>query len=296
MNSDSRRAPAGAPQLSIRNHDRDLAGLTYIYAVLSRRAGGVSIGVNLNPNNACNWHCAYCQVPNLVRGKAPAIDLARLEAELAGFLDDLAHGDWLDCFAPADARTLRDIAFSGNGESTSAKEFEQAVVIVARQRDRYCAAVGRDPATLPLRLITNGSLLGQDAVQRGVRRLAEAGGEVWFKVDAGTPAAIARINGVDLEPAAIARNLATCAALCPTWVQTCMLRWDGHGPADDELAAYLALLRSAGLERIRGVLLYGLARPSRQPEAAHLSALPTAELEAIGARLRRAGLTVSVSP
>ena len=296
MNSDSRTDPAATPQLSIRNHDRDLAGLTYIYPVLSRRAGGVSIGVNLNPNNACNWHCAYCQVPNLVRGKAPVIDLARLEAELAGFLDDLAHGDWLDCFAPADGRTVRDLAFSGNGESTSAREFEQAVEIVARQRDRYCAAVGRDPATLPLRLITNGSLLGQDAVQRGVRRLAEAGGEVWFKVDAGTPAAIARINGVDLEPAAIARNLATCAALCPTWVQTCMFRWDGQGPAADDVEAYLALLHSAGLEQIKGVLLYGIARPSMQPEATHLAALTPAELDAIGARLRNAGLSVSVSP
>ena len=39
------------------DHSRDSAGMTYVYPVVSRRAGGVSIGMNLNPNNACNWRC-----------------------------------------------------------------------------------------------------------------------------------------------------------------------------------------------------------------------------------------------
>ena len=69
-------------QLSVVNHDRDAAGLTYVYPVVSRRAGGVSVGINLNPNNACNWRCVYCQVPHLVRGAAPPIDEDQLEAEL----------------------------------------------------------------------------------------------------------------------------------------------------------------------------------------------------------------------
>ena len=56
--------------LTTTDHDRDAAALCYVYPVVSRRAGGVSVGVNLNPNNACNWHCAYCQVPNLKRGVA----------------------------------------------------------------------------------------------------------------------------------------------------------------------------------------------------------------------------------
>ncbi|MBS0311602.1 MAG: radical SAM protein, partial [Proteobacteria bacterium] len=55
-------------QLTSTNHDRDSAGMTYVYPVVSRRAGGVSVGINLNPNNACNWACVYCQVPNLTRG------------------------------------------------------------------------------------------------------------------------------------------------------------------------------------------------------------------------------------
>jgi wyosine [tRNA(Phe)-imidazoG37] synthetase (radical SAM superfamily) len=60
-----------------------------VYPVVSRRAGGVSVGINLNPNNKCNWRCIYCQVPNLARGNAPKIDVAQLRAELTGFLREI---------------------------------------------------------------------------------------------------------------------------------------------------------------------------------------------------------------
>ena len=76
-------------KLSTTDHSRDSAGLRYVYPVVSRRAGGVSIGINLNTNNACNWRCIYCQVPDLVRGTAPPVDLALLEKELSDFLHDL---------------------------------------------------------------------------------------------------------------------------------------------------------------------------------------------------------------
>jgi wyosine [tRNA(Phe)-imidazoG37] synthetase (radical SAM superfamily) len=277
--------------LSIRNHDRDLAGLTYVYPVLSRRAGGVSVGINLNPNNACNWHCAYCQVPGLVRGRAPDIDTGLLEAELAGFLAALVHGDWLQRHAPEGLRSIRDIAFSGNGEPTSAAAFPDAVALAARLCSEF--GLGRE---VPLRLITNGSLMGQGRVQEGIRRLAAAGGEVWFKVDAGTRAAIERINGIALEPGAVMRNLSRCCELCPTWVQTCMFRWDGAPPSDDDLDAYLDLLAGVEGGGVAGVLLYGIARPSMQPEAIHLTPLRGEELEAIAGRMRKQGLTVRVSP
>ncbi len=65
--------------LSVSDHNRSFISMTYVYPVVSRRAGGVSVGINLNPNNACNWHCAYCQVPDLVRGAAPEIDLEQVE-------------------------------------------------------------------------------------------------------------------------------------------------------------------------------------------------------------------------
>lgn len=278
-------------RLTVTNHDRDLAGLTYVYPVLSRRAGGVSVGINLNPNNACNWHCVYCQVPGLTRGGPPAIDLVMLERELAGFLHALVRGDYMQAHVPEGLRVIRDIAFSGNGEPTSAAEFSAAVEIVVRLKHEF----GLGDA-VPLRVITNGSLLGRAAVREGIRRVGEAGGEVWFKIDAGTRQAMRRINGVAPDPAAVARRLQACANLCRTWVQTCMFRWDGRAPTEEEIAAYLDLLDAAGADRLAGVLLYGIARPSMQPEAGHLSPLAADELEAIADRIRKKGLTVRVSP
>ena len=94
--------------------------MTYVYPVVSRRAGGVSDGVNLNPNHACNWACVYCQVPDLVRGSAPEIDLAQLEAELRALLGDILHGDFMQTRVPEGAQRLNVIALSVNGEPTSA--------------------------------------------------------------------------------------------------------------------------------------------------------------------------------
>ncbi len=120
--SESRRG-----RLTVTDHDRGSAGLTYVYPVVSRRAGGVSVGINLNVNNACNWRCIYCQVPELTRGAPPPVDLGKLERELSGFLQDVLHGDFLAARVPVEARRLNDIAISGNGEPTSAREFESVI-------------------------------------------------------------------------------------------------------------------------------------------------------------------------
>ena len=197
--------------LTIEDHRRDSAGLRYVYPVISRRAGGVSIGINLNVNNACNWACVYCQVENLTRGGPPAIDLELLERELEGFLGDALHGDFLSREAPADARRLMDIAFSGNGEPTSAAEFPEAVRVVRRVLERHGLA-----GKLPVRLITNGSLMHRPGVQEGIRVLGELGGEVWFKVDRATVPEVESINGVPMDAAKIRSNLDCCANLATT--------------------------------------------------------------------------------
>ena len=87
-------------KLSFANHSRSFANYTYIYPVVSRRSQGISLGVNLNINNACNWRCVYCQVDDLIRGKPIDIDLTKLEQELDSMLDSIIHGDFLTQFAP----------------------------------------------------------------------------------------------------------------------------------------------------------------------------------------------------
>jgi len=276
--------------LTVTDHNRSFIDMTYVYPVVSRRAGGVSVGINLNPNNACNWHCAYCQVPGLVRGAAPEIDLPLLERELVGFLDELIHGRFMEEHVPPEARVIRDIAFSGNGEPTGCRNFGEIVERVVSIRDEAGLS------EVPIRLITNGSLVHRPEVQDALKALSRAGGEVWFKVDGGTQEDIARINGVDIKPQAHAHRLALCASLCPTWVQTCLFRWDGASPTQAFMDAYMDILKTAGTASLKGILLYGVARPSFQPEAVHLQRLSPEELEAIATRLRDEGLAVAVSP
>lgn len=277
--------------LAINDHRRDSAGLLYVYPVVSRRAGGVSVGINLNPNNACNWACLYCQVDNLTRGGPPPIDLDRLERELGSFLDAAVHGDFMQREVPVEARRLVDVAFSGNGEPTSAGEFADAVLRVGAVLERFGLR-----GQLPVRLITNGSLLHRPEVRRGIGELAALGGEVWFKIDRATAEEVAEINGVPWSAEKTSRNLADCAALAPTWVQTCWFALDGVAPSADSQAAYCRLLRPlAG--KLAGIHLYGLARPSMQPAAPRLSALSLADLSDFAAKVEKeTGIRVIVSP
>ena len=225
--------------LNVSDHSRDSAGLLYVYPVVSRRAGGVSVGVNLNVNNACNWACIYCQVPNLVRGGPPPINLELLECELRAFLHDATVGDFLARHAPPESRRLMDVAFSGNGEPTSAAEFGAAVVLVEKVLRDFSLL-----EKLKIRLITNGSLLHKPSVQQGIARIGAVHGEVWFKLDHASAAGIARVNGVQLTPARVRKALLKCAALAPTWLQTCYFALDGDDTAEEEQAAYLEFVAS----------------------------------------------------
>jgi wyosine [tRNA(Phe)-imidazoG37] synthetase (radical SAM superfamily) len=284
--------------LTITNHDRDYAGFTYVYPVVSRRAEGVSVGVNLNPNNACNWACVYCQVPDLVRGSAPEIDLGRLESELRTMLADIVAGDFMQTRVPEGARRLNDIALSGNGEPTSSRAFPQVVELIGRVMAEFGLLDVKQERPTKLVLITNGSLADRPHVREGLKRMAALNGEVWFKLDSATAAGMRAINQTRIPPAKHFSRLAVAASLCPTWLQACVFAFDGEPPAAAEQEAYLALVRRIRAEGVPvlGVLLYGLARPSMQAQAAHLSALPGAWLEAFAEHIRAAGLAVKVSP
>lgn len=277
--------------LSTDDHRRDSAGLRYVYPVISRRAGGVSIGINLNPNNACNWACLYCQVENLTRGGPPPIDLECLERELAGFLDDALNGDFMLRQVPPEARRLMDVAFSGNGEPTSAAEFADAVGVVGRVLERF-----GQKGKLVVRLITNSSLMHRTEVQSGIRHLAKLGGEVWFKIDRATAEEVAEINGVPWQMAKTSKNLEICAELAPTWVQTCWFALDGLAPSLASRLAYCDLLRPlAG--KLAGVHLYGLARPSMQAAASRLNPLSIEVLADFAEQIEKeTGIRVIVSP
>lgn len=278
--------------LSIEDHNRFQEGFEYVYPVVSRRAGGLSLGINLNTNNACNWRCIYCQVPDLIRGAPPPVDLEVLEEELSVFLSQILSGSYLEDQVPKGQRRLNDIAFSGNGEPTSAPNFADAVKTIHGVRLR-----ANVPEAVKTVLITNGSLMHQHKVMKGVRDLAGINGEVWFKIDRATVEGAQLINDTKINKPRIMSNLEASAKACPTWIQTCLFKLDGLHPADSDLDAYVQLIGEAVAKGIpfKGILLYGLARKSHQPESARLSKLDDGWLNAFAYRLRDLGVAVNCS-
>lgn len=276
--------------LTPQDHNRDVTGMRYVYPVVSRRAGGVSVGINLNTNSACNWRCIYCQVPDLKRGSPEPIDLKLLEQELRIFLKQITQDDFMTRYVPEGARQLQDVAFSGNGEPTAAPEFSQAVILV-EQVLRDFGLLGN----IKMRVITNGSQMDKTKVLEAVSHLSGCNGEVWFKLDAGTEAGFERINSIHMRPAAVAKRLRACAGRCDTWVQTCVFALDGAPPAPQEMEAYLGILKQVA-DVVKGVLVYGVVRQSYQPEAPRISAVPQAWLDNLVQDIRALGLQVRVNP
>jgi wyosine [tRNA(Phe)-imidazoG37] synthetase (radical SAM superfamily) len=278
--------------LTTTNHDRDVAGLKYVYPVLSRRAGGLSIGINFNTNNACNWRCIYCQVPDLIKGAAPDLDLLLLEEELTFFLNDVQQGSFYQRFqVEADNQVIKDIAISGNGEPTSVKNFAQVVALIGN--------IATKLDVLPKSrfvLITNGSLIHQQKVREGLKTLNTFGGEVWYKFDSATKEGRALFNETAQSVNNSLENIRISSALCTTKLQTCLFDYKGYGFSEKEKLAYLDALKIIKTTTdVDEIMIYTLARPSMQPEASQLLALSSDVLNAVTDEISQLGFKVSVA-
>jgi len=277
-------------KLTTTDHSRDIAGLKYVYPVISRRAGGLSIGINFNTNNACNWRCVYCQVPDLVRGTAPEMDFQRLEQELRFFLKQVLEGDFYQQYeVPEQHRVIKDIAISGNGEPTSLKFFDQAVELIGQ--------IATEMDVLPKSkfvLISNGSLIHQKQVQAGLQCLNKYQGEIWFKLDSVTALGRNKINDCKYSTEKILENLVLAANLCETKLQTCMLDFLPADEAEKERLAYIEFIKQSKVS-IKEIMLYTLARPSLQQEASQLAKMGQKTMLQFAEQLREQDYLVSVS-
>jgi wyosine [tRNA(Phe)-imidazoG37] synthetase (radical SAM superfamily) len=248
-----------------RLHPREYADFTYVYPVLSRRSGGVSFGVNLNLDKACNFDCPYCQVDRTVPGRPQALDLARLRAEVSALLesvdaDGVCRLPLFDALPDAQ-KMLRDIAISGDGESTMVPEFAAVCRLLAEVqagREELAAL----PSAFKLVLITNATLLDRAGVRAGVDALLAQNGEVWAKLDAGTEEWYQRVNISRVSLDRIEANLIALGQDHPFKIQSFFCKVGARGWDEAETSAWLDRLgriRAAGA-RIVEVQLYTLAR------------------------------------
>ena len=63
-------------------HPRSFETNRFVYPVVSRRSGGVSVGVNLNPDKVCNFDCIYCQVDRTTTSETTFVGTEQLLSEL----------------------------------------------------------------------------------------------------------------------------------------------------------------------------------------------------------------------
>ena len=280
--SDSPDDPAAAV---IRDHRRQWRDCRYVYPVISRRARGLSVGVNLNPDKRCTFSCRYCQINRTLSRNLADVDLARLGEELAAALDEAASGRlWGEprfAAMPEEMRRINDIAFSGDGEPTCLPAFDEAVSAAAQAK----AAASLDEVKIVV--ITNASRLESPQVARALPILDANNGEIWAKLDAGTEDYFQQVNrpqpGLTLNE--IVSAVAAVARGRPIVIQTLFLRLEGAAPPPEEIEAYCRqlhrILDSGG--RIRLVQIHTIAR---SPADAAVSALPDEQLDAIAAVVR----------
>jgi wyosine [tRNA(Phe)-imidazoG37] synthetase (radical SAM superfamily) len=269
--------------LNFQDHRRELDGNRYVYAVVSRRSRGLSIGINLNPDKVCNFDCPYCQVDRTTPGGERSVDIPRLRTELSHLFKLIASGElWsvppFDTARP-ELRRVNDIAFAGDGEPTSCPTFPEAVACVGELRAKY------NLQAVSVCLLTNATLLQRPRVQSGLAALDAIGGEIWAKLDAGTEPYFHLTDGTRLPFRRILDNIHTAALARPIVLQCMFMTWENEGPSDDEIEAWAgridALLAAGG--QIRLVQVYSVAR---HPADDRVDALPTDRLEQIAAAAR----------
>lgn len=267
-----------------RVHPRDWRSNRYVYPVLSRRSGGVSIGINLNPDTACNFDCIYCQVDRSRTPLVRDVDLPVLRRELEDMLQTVLSGDIFrePTFAdvPEPLRQLCDIAFSGDGEPTTCPLFADAVAVTAECK----RLAGLDRVRLVL--ITDAAYLTRPAVQHGLAVMDANQGEVWAKLDAGTEAYYQRVNRPNVSLGHIINEITACSRQRSIVIQSLFMRIDGIGPDDAEIVAYTEQLSGivAAGGRIDRVQVYTVAR---KPAEAAVTPLSDSEVDHIAAVVRQ---------
>ncbi|MCS7166972.1 MAG: radical SAM protein [Gemmatales bacterium] len=277
-----------------RDHRRSFEDNRYVYAVISRRSKGLSLGINLNPDKACNFDCVYCQVDRRTPPQIREVDLGRLRHELEAMIPLAQSGaifDWPRFrLTPAPLRRWNDIAFSGDGEPTAAREFLEAVRLVVELKQKYRLG------GIKILLLTNATLLHRPQVQQALQLLDDNEGEIWAKLDAGTEAYYREIERTTVPWTRVLENLRHAAQQRPIVIQSLFLRWRGAPPDGHEIEAYCQRLREivqAG-GQIRLVQVYTVARPPAEAEALPLT---DAELNALAETVRqRTGLVVETYP
>src|SRR5262245_19289261 len=71
---------------------RDFLDNRFVYTVISPRARGLSIGINMNPDKRCSFDCVYCEVNRGETAHESVLDVPAMIAELQRTLELVRSG------------------------------------------------------------------------------------------------------------------------------------------------------------------------------------------------------------
>lgn len=260
----------------VRNHQvadtafgspRDFLDNRFVYTVVSARARGLSVGVNMNPDKTCNFNCIYCEVHR--NGEArQELDVDQMAEELKGTLALVRAGRLCERPSyrnlPDELLQLRHVALSGDGEPTLSPRFAEALQAVVHVR-----ALGGYPFKLVL--ITNGTGLDLPHVLNGLKYFTRSD-EIWVKLDGGTRAYLNKVNRSDIPLEKILSNILVLGRQRPIVIQSLFPSFQGEEPTLAEIEQYAQRLLEIknGGANISLVQIYSATRPSASSECGHL--------------------------
>ena len=259
--------------------------------MVSARARGLSVGVNMSPDKNCNFQCVYCEVHRNGEPREGPLDVEAMAAELKKTLAFVRGGrlrerPWYRAL-PDELLQLRHVALSGDGEPTLSPRFAEALQAVVHVR-----ALSGLPF-FKLVLLTNATGLDLPHVQQGLKHLTRSD-EVWAKLDGGTQAYVNKVNRSSVPLEKILSNILMLGRQRPVVIQSLFPAINGEEPPLEEIEQYahrLLELKKAGAQ-ISLVQIYSATRPSPNSESGHL---PLKVLSRIAHTVRQTtGLTAEV--
>ncbi len=243
----------------------------------------MSLGVNLNPDKVCNFDCIYCQVDRRSEAVTRFVETEQLLAEIDAMLRLVVSGGLFaeEPFStvPVDLQRLNDIAFSGDGEPTTYRNFDAIVGEVAALKTKH----GLNDVKLVL--ITNASMFHRHYCREALQILDQNNGEIWAKLDAGTQEYYQIVERTKIPFQRILENITEAARVRPLVLQSLFMRINGEPPLPGEIDAYcerINEIQTAG-GSIKLAQIYTVARP---PAESFVSSLTNAEVDAIARQVR----------
>ncbi len=222
-----------------------------VYPVVSRRSGGLSLGINLNPDKKCSFNCVYCQVDR-------AKKITGLKVEVRQVVTELKY--WLDVFAKNEGKykgfLLKDISIAGDGEPTTAKQLPQILLKLIGLKKEYKLADCR------IILFTNASRINRRDLMPVFDDLMANQGEIWCKFDFWDEQSLKMINRSKISAKKLLENIRAVGRMYPLTLQSCFFSWQSEVYSNQKYQQYVEKVNRLISDevKIRLIQAYTLAR------------------------------------